>query len=194
MSSALRNTVFQLSRSINKGRMRYRLLRNPSVLNIRTMRLGLNGINAPSEIKKALTSAVNELAATACRSTGALACTICSGAMETATKISPTNAPPAPALATKKLVNADGIIKLALPILPLHQAILVSPFSSRVHTRLFCRHLCVCPFLLPPQLSDPLQACTGYDSVEQPLAHCNNRSAHHLEVYPVVQGYLSMHQ
>lgn len=90
--------------------MRYRLLRNPSVLNIKTIRLGLKGINAPIEIKKALTSAVNELAATACRSIGALACTICSGAIETATKISPTNAPPAPALATKKLLKVDGTI------------------------------------------------------------------------------------
>ncbi len=59
-------------------------------------------------MKKALSSAVNELAAIACRSTGAFAWTMCSGAIETATKSKPTSAAPALALAIKKLTNCGG--------------------------------------------------------------------------------------
>lgn len=68
----------------------------------------LMGIKAPREMKKASNRAVNELAAIAWRSIGAVAWTVCSGAIDTATKIKPTSVAPIPALAKKKFVNAAG--------------------------------------------------------------------------------------
>jgi hypothetical protein len=67
------------------------------------MEPSIPGISAPNEIKKAFNNAVNELVATARLSMGALAWTIRSGAIDTATKIKPTSVAPIPALAKKKL-------------------------------------------------------------------------------------------
>jgi|GEM_PF-4004137 len=61
-------------------------------------------INAASEKKKALISAVKALAATAWRSGGADGPALRPGLTEIATNSRPTSAAPAPALATKKLV------------------------------------------------------------------------------------------
>jgi hypothetical protein len=69
------------------------------------------GINAPSEMKNALSKEVKALVATAWRANGAPTMTVCSGAIEIATNSSPTNAAPALVLAMKKLVNAGGIMR-----------------------------------------------------------------------------------
>lgn len=66
------------------------------------------GMSAKREMKNAFIRAVKALPATACLSTGAWAATICSGAIDTATKSRPTSAPPALALAMKKLANSGG--------------------------------------------------------------------------------------
>ncbi len=66
------------------------------------------GTSALSEMKNGFTSAVKVLVAMACRTSGALGRTIFSGAMDTATKSSPTRAAPALALAMKKLAKVAG--------------------------------------------------------------------------------------
>ena len=60
------------------------------------------GTSATSEMKKAFSIAVNVLDAVACRCNGAERMTVRSGAIDIATKRSPTSAAPAPALAAKK--------------------------------------------------------------------------------------------
>ena len=60
------------------------------------------GTSATSEMKKAFSIAVNVLDAVTCRCSGAERITVRSGAMDIATKRSPTSAAPAPALAVKK--------------------------------------------------------------------------------------------
>src|SRR6266853_3717198 len=112
--NTLRTTFSHLSRSFSKFQARNELLMSPRALIISVREPIIPGIKAPNEIKKAFNNAVNELAAIAWRSIGALAWTLCSGAIETATKIKPTSVAPIPALAKKKLLNASGTI-LSLP-------------------------------------------------------------------------------
>src|SRR3989442_8843173 len=112
--NTLRTTFCHLSRSFSRFQARSELVVSPRVLITSVREPIIPGIKAPNEIKKAFSNAVNALAAIARRSMGALDWIICSGAIETATKIKPTSVAPTPALAKKKLLNASGTI-VSLP-------------------------------------------------------------------------------
>src|SRR6266702_1098017 len=92
--NTLRTTFCHLSRSYSRFQARNELLVSPRALIISVRVPIFTGIKAPNEIKKAFNNAVNELAAIAWRSIGALAWTLCSGAIETATNIKPTSVAP----------------------------------------------------------------------------------------------------
>src|SRR5215471_7968183 len=67
------------------------------------------GTSAPSDMRKALISAMKALVATARRSTGARRPTVGMEPTVTARNNRPANEAPAPVLATKKLANVAGI-------------------------------------------------------------------------------------
>lgn len=86
-----------------------KLLNIPAMLRKSAIQLILGpGRSAPNEMKNALNRPVKVLADTMRASTGALVCTVLSGARDIATKRRPIRAAPAVAAVTKKLVYSEG--------------------------------------------------------------------------------------
>src|SRR6266849_2728739 len=148
----LRTTFCHLPRFFSRFQARTELLMIPRALIISVRVPIFKGIKAPNEIKKAFNNAVNELAAIAWRSMGALAWTICSGAIDIATKSSPTSAAAAPELARKKLVNCGGTMVLCSSQGATQyqgRAIPIVRASLQVRTRPFYLQPCGYPGLPP---------------------------------------------